>query len=86
VFRVQKLEATERPWTYDVFHGDQLVARLGRRAASGPEAYGVQQVSSQGEHELRAASLRDARALAEETYTAEWRDGSHTVRGPVRDL
>ena len=28
----------------------------------------------------------DARALAEETYTASWREGAYTDRGPVREI
>jgi hypothetical protein len=86
VFRYDKVEAAERPSTYDVFHGDQHVATLSRRGAAGPAAYEVRVDSDAGEQELRAASLRDARALAEETYTTTWREGRHVARGPVRDL
>jgi hypothetical protein len=86
VFRYDKVETAERPSTYDVFHGEQHVARLSRRSVSGPAAYEVRVVSGSGDQELEADTIRDARALAEETYTAKWREGSHVVRGPVRDL
>ncbi len=86
VFRYDKVEAAERPSTYDVFHGDYHVARLSRRSVSGPAVYEVLVASSAGAQELEAGSLRDARALAEETYTAKWREGHHVARGPVRDL
>ena len=32
---------------------------------------------------LRAETLRDARQLAGTAYTALWRDGRYTARGPV---
>jgi hypothetical protein len=39
-----------------------------------------------GGPELQAGTLRDARTLAEETYTASWREGLQTARGPVREI
>jgi hypothetical protein len=85
-FRYEKVEAAEGPSTYDVFHGDLHVATLSRRPGSGPVAYQVGVASPAGDEELVARSLRDARDLAEETYTASWREGLHAVRGPVREL
>ncbi|HLF40020.1 MAG TPA: hypothetical protein VI854_00965 [Acidimicrobiia bacterium] len=86
VFRYDKVEAAERPSTYDVFHGEQLVATLSRRRTSGPDAYSVNVPWDAVTGALTAATLRDARDLAEETYTATWREGGHTTRGPVREL
>ena len=86
VFRYDKVEGAERPATYDVFHGEQRVATLSRRSASGPAAYEVRLTSSGGDQELSAASLRDARALAEETYTVSWREGAQAERGPVKEV
>jgi hypothetical protein len=86
IFRYDKVDGAERPSTYDMFHGDHHVGTLSRRGASGPTAYEVRVASSSGDHELLAPSLRDARALAEETYTVSWREGAQAARGPVRDL
>jgi hypothetical protein len=86
IFRYDKVEAAERPSTYDMFHGDQHVGTLSRRSSSGPTAYEVRVMSPGGDQELQAPSLRDARALAEETYTVSWREGAQAARGPVREL
>jgi hypothetical protein len=86
VFRYNKVEPADRPSTYDVFHGDQHVARLSRRSSSSPAVYEVLVPSTSGDEELEAGSLRDARALAEETYTVKWREGTHVARGPVKEL
>jgi len=86
IFRYDKVDAAERPSTYVMFHGDQQVGTLSRRCASGPVAYEVRVASHGDDLELTAASLRDARAAAEEAYTVSWREGAQVVRGPVRDL
>jgi hypothetical protein len=86
VFRYDKVDATERPLSYDMYHGTQHVATLSRRGTSGPTAYEVRVSSPSGDQELTAGSLRDARALAEETYTVSWREGAQPARGPVREL
>jgi len=86
VFRFDKVEATDGPSMYAMFHGDQQVATLRRRGASGSSTYEVCVMSQAGDQELLAGTLRDARALAEETYTASWREGAHTARGPVREI
>jgi hypothetical protein len=86
VFRYDKVDAAERPSFYDMFHGDQHVGTLTRRGSSGSSTYDVRVMSDTGDVELMAGSLRDARALAEETYTASWREGAYTARGPVREL
>ncbi len=86
IFRYDKSDAAERPATYDMFHGDEHVGTLSRRSASGPSAYKVSLASDGNEQELSAASLRDARAVAEEAYTEAWRNGAQAARGPVREL
>jgi hypothetical protein len=86
IFRYDKVDADERPLSYAVYHGAQHVATLSRRGASGPTAYEVRVVAPGGEQELAAGSLRDARALAEETYTVSWREGAQAARGPVKEL
>lgn len=86
VFRYDRVDEAGRPSIYDVFHGDQHVATLSRRSSSGPTAYKVSVPSNADGQELSAASLRDARALAEETYTVSWREGAQAARGPVREL
>jgi hypothetical protein len=86
IFRYDKADAVERPSTYDMYHGDEHVATLSRRSVSGSSSYNVRLMSHAGDQELLAGSLRDARALAEETYTESWREGNHTQRGPVREL
>lgn len=86
IFRYDKIDGIERPSAYDVFHGDQHVATLQRRGASRTLTYEVRLVSDSGDQGLSAGTLRDARALAEETYTLSWREGAHTARGPVREI
>ena len=86
VFRYEKADGAEGPPIYDVYHGDQHVAALSRKSASGAASYEVRVTSHDGGQELSAGSLRDARALAEETYTASWREGAHNARGPVREI
>lgn len=85
VFRYDKADAADRPSTYDVFHGDQHVATLSRKGGSG-STYSIRVMSDTGEQELSAGTLRDARTLAEETYTASWREGAQTMRGPVKEI
>jgi hypothetical protein len=86
VFRYDKVDAIDGPSAYDMYHGDQHVATLRRRGASGSLTYDVCVMSHAGDQDLSARTLRDARALAEETYTASWREGAYTARGPVREI
>ena len=86
VFRYDRGDAVERPSTYDMYHGNEHVATLSRQVAGGSMAYAIRVMSHAGDQDLSARTLRDARTLAEETYTASWRDGQHTARGPVRDI
>ena len=86
VFRYDKGEAVEGPSTYEMYHGREHVATLRRQGAGGSLGYEIRVMSEAGHHELMARTLRDARTLAEETYTASWRDGQHTERGPVHEL
>jgi hypothetical protein len=85
VFRYDRVDAVDGPATYDMYHGDQQVATLRRRPASG-SFYDVCVMLHSGDQDLVAGTLRDARALAEETYTASWREGAYTARGPVREI
>lgn len=82
VFRYDKVEDAAAP-SYQVFHGEQPVATLGRTGRSGPEAYEVAVDWDGDGGELRARTLRDARQLVEDAYTAVWRDGRYATRGPV---
>jgi|SRR5687767_7560487 hypothetical protein len=84
-FRYAKLEAIHEPALYDLYHGDQHVATLSRRS-SPTSRYEVRVTAPTGGPELQAGTLRDARTLAEETYTASWREGLQTARGPVREI
>jgi hypothetical protein len=87
VFRYDKGDPVEGPSTmYEMYHGNEHVATLRRRGPGGSSAYEIRVMSHAGEQDLSAKTLRDARALAEETYTASWREGGHTARGPVRDI
>jgi hypothetical protein len=86
VFRFDKVDAIDGPSIYDLYHGEQHVATLRRRGASGSSTYEVRVMSHAGDQDLLAGTLRDARTLAEETYTASWREGAHTARGPVREI
>jgi hypothetical protein len=86
VFRHDRVDAVDGPSTYVVYHGNQQVATLRRRGASG-STYEVSVMTEGSDEGLLATSLRDARALAEETYIASWREGgAHTDRGPVREI
>ena len=86
VFRYDKGDTLEGPSTYQMFHGTEHVATLRRQGVGGSSAYEIRVMSHAGDQDLSAKTLRDARALAEETYTASWREGGHTARGPVRDI
>jgi hypothetical protein len=87
VFRYDRGESVEkRPSTYEMYHGSALVATLRQQGAGGSLAYQVRVMSHAGDQDLSARTLRDARTLAEETYTASWREGHHTDRGPVREI
>lgn len=85
VFRYDRSEAVERP-TYDMYHGDAHVGTLRRKGSGGAAAYEIHVMSDSGHEDLLAATLRDARSVAEEAYTASWREGAQTARGPVREL
>jgi hypothetical protein len=85
IFRFDKVDAVDGPSTYAMYHGDQQVATLRRRGGSG-STYDVCVMSHAGDQELLATTLRDARALAEETYITSWREGAYTARGPVRAI
>lgn len=86
VLRYDKGDSAEQPSTYDMFHGNERVATLTRQGAGGSLAYEIRVMSQTGDQDLLARTLRDARTLAEEAYTASWREGHHTARGPVRDI
>jgi hypothetical protein len=85
IFRFDRVDAVDEPSTYAMYHGDQQVATLRRRGASG-STYDVCVMSHAGDQELLATTLRGARALAEETYITSWREGAYTARGPVRAI
>ena len=86
VFRYDRSNGTERPAAYDVYHGDAHVATLKRKGTNGSSTYEIHVMSDTGDQDLLAPSLRDARSLAEATYTASWREGAQTVRGPVHEI
>ena len=86
VFRYNKDDAVERPSTYDMYHGNQHVGTLRRQGAGGSSTYAIHLMSNAGDEDLLAPTLRDARTLAEATYTASWREGGHTARGPVLEI
>ena len=87
VFRYDKGDPVEGPSTmYEMYHGTEHVGTLRRQAASGTSTYEIRVMSNAGDQDLLAKSLRDARTLAEETYTASWREGAQTARGPVREI
>ena len=86
VFRYDRSDADERPATYDMYHGDAHVATLRRKGTGGSSTYEIQVMSRTGNEDLLAPTLRDARSLAEATYTASWREGGQTERGPVREI
>jgi hypothetical protein len=84
-FRYAKLDAIDDPALYDLYHGDQHVATVSR-FSSGSSRYEVRVTTPPGSPQLLAGTLRDARILAEDAYTASWREGVHTARGPVREI
>jgi len=84
-FRYTKLGAVDEPALYDLYHGNQHVATLSR-LSSGTSRYEVRVTAPTGAPQLLAGTLRDARAMAEETYTASWREGLQAARGPVREI
>lgn len=86
VFRYDKVEVEGAASCYRVFHGGNQVATLSRQPARGPARYEVQVEWDSDDAEIRADSLQDARARAEEAYTAVWREGRYVVRGPVQSL
>jgi hypothetical protein len=86
VFRYDKVDAADGPSSYALYHGSEHVATVRRRGASGPSTYEICLISHEGDQDLLAGNLRDARALAEETYTTSWREGAHIARGPVREI
>ena len=86
VFRYDKVDPADGPSIYALYHGNEHVATVRRRGASGPPTYEVCVMSHEGNQDLQAGSLRDARALAEETYTTSWREGASIARGPVREI
>ena len=84
VFRYDRVEVDdESPW-YQLFHGDEQVAKLTREHRSRALFYEVTVAWDSGP--LTAGNLREARRLAEEAYTAVWREGQYLVRGPVHSL
>ena len=85
VFRYTRADAAEAPLYYRVFHGDQAVGTVSRTRRSVTEPYEVT-IDGDGDSRdlLGAETLRDARLVAAEAYTALWRDGLFTVRGPVQ--
>jgi len=82
VFRYARADAAEAPLYYRVFHGDQAVATVSRTRRFRTEPYEVA-IDGDGGELLRAETLRDARQLVGAAYTARWRDGRYTPRGPV---
>jgi hypothetical protein len=86
VFRYDKADSVELPSTYEMYHGTQHVATLRRQGGGGSSTYGIRMMSHAGDQDLVARTLRDARTMAEETYTASWREGGHTARGPVQEI
>ena len=85
VFRYDKGDPVEGPSTYEMYHGDQHVGTL-RRQGGAALTYEIRLMSHAGDQDLLARTLRDARTMAEEAYTASWREGGHTARGPVREI
>ena len=86
VFRYDKVDAVEGPATYDMYHGDVQVGTVRRKGTGGSSTYEIHVMSDTGHQDLLAPNLRDARVLAEETYTASWREGAQTARGPVHAI
>lgn len=84
--RFDRLNGTDTPPTYAMYHGDESVATLRRVGGAARPAYELQMRTEGATAELHATSLRDARAVAEEAYTAQWLKGTPALRGPVRQL
>jgi hypothetical protein len=85
VFRYDKVAPTgETTLCYQVFHGEHLIATLTRERKSGAASYQV--VVEWDAATLAAGTLQDARVLAEQAYTAVWREGQTPARGPVHIL
>jgi hypothetical protein len=85
-FRFDKIGDADGTVCYRLSHGEQSVAMLSRTGKAGPEAYEIAVEWDADGPSLRARTLRDARQLAEEAYTAVWRDGRYHQRGPVQPL
>jgi hypothetical protein len=85
IFRYDRADAAEAPLYYRIFHGDQAVATVSRLGRSGPDSYEVTVDGTGDDPDLpqKARTLQDARDLANAAYTALWRDGRYTARGPV---
>jgi hypothetical protein len=87
VFRYHKVEADpEATSRYQVFHGEHLIATLTRDRRERAVIYDVAVAWDGADPGLAAGNLRDARVLAEEAYTAVWREGRYPARGPVQIL
>jgi hypothetical protein len=86
LFRYARADAAEAPLYYRVFHGDVAVGTVSLTRRSRTEPYEVTidgDADGDGRTLLGAGTLRSARELADAAYTALWRDGRYTVRGPV---
>ncbi|MGH9040988.1 MAG: hypothetical protein ACRDZ3_12225 [Acidimicrobiia bacterium] len=88
VFRYEKVDAVPGDTAvYRVFHGENLVATLTKERRARAVSYEVAvEWENAGGKELAASSLQDARVLAEQAYTAVWREGKYSPRGPVHVL
>lgn len=84
VFRYDKVEAAEAVPCYRVFHGEHHVATLTRAPRSRAVCYEI--VVEWESDPLTAGSLQEARQLAQQAYTAVWREGHYPARGPVNSL
>lgn len=84
VFRNDKVAVDDASSSYRLFHGEHHVATLTREGRSRAVRYAV--VVDWDSDPLAAGSLQDARLLAEQAYTAVWREGRYPARGPVRSL
>src|SRR5436853_3504811 len=85
VFRYDRVDAIEQPSTYDMYHGDQHVATLRRRGASGSSVYEIRVMSHTGDQDLLAGSLRDARRGPEGRNPGPGGRATQTRRGPGRE-
>ena len=86
VLRYAKVEVVDGSSAYEVFHGDCHVATFMRRRVGDSSFYGVRAEWDPSAEETRSSTVRDARAFAEEAYTAVWREGRYAARGPVLEL